>query len=364
MKTSDILSFFEQWAPFGLAEDYDNVGLLAGKTDREITRVMVSLDATEEVVREAHRKECQLLISHHPILFKGIKRLNGQNYVARSLEAAIRLDIGLLAVHTNLDHVHTGVNARLARELNLESPQILRPIRDKLQKLSFFVPESYAQPVLDAVHAAGAGSIGNYSHCSFSSAGTGRFKPEDGSNPFLGKKGILEEAAELKVDVILPNTITAKVLNALFKAHPYEEVAYFIYPIQNTWNEVGAGMIGQLKEPMELSDFLNAVKTKLGTPVLKHTRPIGRKIRTVAVCGGSGFFLLSDAIRAGADAFLTSDVKYHEFFDAEDKIVLIDAGHYETEQFTSDWIKEKISAQFPNIAVLLSETRTNPVLYA
>jgi dinuclear metal center YbgI/SA1388 family protein len=364
MKTSELLSFFEQWAPTRLAEDYDNVGLLAGRPDQEITRVMVSLDATEEVVLEAHRNGCQLLISHHPILFKGIKRLNGQNYVARSLETAIRNQVGLMAVHTNLDHVQTGVNARLASELELESPRILRPVHNKLQMLSFFVPMDHAKTVIEAVHAAGAGDIGNYSHCSFSTQGLGRFMPESGSDPYMGKKGQLEEVQEYKVEVILPDTITSRVLNALFKAHPYEQVAYFIHHIENPWQEVGAGMVGNLKTPMEFPEFLKMVKSKLGTPVLRHTRPTGKKIERVAICGGAGFFLLGDAIAAGADILLTSDIKYHEFFDAEDKIILIDAGHFETEQFTSAWIKEKISAQFPNIAVLLSETRTNPVLYA
>jgi dinuclear metal center YbgI/SA1388 family protein len=360
----NILRFFENWAPFSLAEDYDNVGLLVGKHEKEVTRVLVSLDATEEVVKEAREKGCQLLISHHPILFKGIKRLNGQNYVARSIETAIRDDIGLLAVHTNLDHIQTGVNHKLGQVLGLRNLRVLRPLKNKLQKITVFVPAEQKEPLMQAMHQAGAGNIGNYSQCSFSTQGEGRFLPNDQANPVIGESGKAEKVEETRIEMILPAHSAGQVVQAMKKAHPYEEVAYFLSALENEWQEVGAGMLGELENPMPAAEYLQHIKTQLRVPVIRHTKGNGKPISRVAICGGSGFFLLQDAIAKGADLFLTADIKYHEFFDAESKILLADAGHFETEQFTSEWIMEKLSAQFPNIAVLLSETTTNPVSYA
>lgn len=360
----NILQFFEDWAPGDLAEDYDNVGLLVGKPGAEVQKILVSLDATEEVVLEAREKGCQLLVSHHPILFKGIKRLNGQNYVARSLEAAIRNDIGLMAVHTNLDHIQTGVNYKLGQVLGLQNLKVLRPQKNRLQKITVFVPGEGKEALMDAMHKAGAGNIGNYCQCSFSSEGEGRFLPNEQANPTIGENGKPEKVQETKVEMILPSHRARAVLAAVQQAHPYEEVAYFLSPVENEWQEVGAGMIGDLETEKAPAVFLAELKEKLRVPVIRHTRGSGKLISKVAICGGSGFFLLQDAIAKGADLFLTADVKYHEFFDAESKILLADAGHFETEQFTSQWIMEKLSAQFPNIAVLLSETKTNPVSYA
>ena len=364
MQIRELLSFFNQWAPFQLAEDYDNVGLLVGKPGTEISGILVSLDATEEVVDEAIARHCNVVVSHHPILFKGLKKLNGQNYVARCVEKAIRHNLALIAVHTNLDHIQTGVNQMIARRLGLESTRILRPLKKQLMKLEYYVPLSHHEPVLEAVHKAGAGNIGMYSGYSFSSSGKGRFFPGEGSNPFLGTPGKAEEAEEVKVELILPEHCSKSVLLALKNSHPYEEVAFFLTLVENEWQNAGAGMIGRLSDPMTQADWIAHLKVQLGVSVVKYTRPVTDLIQTVAVCGGSGFFLLGDAKAAGADVFVTADVKYHEFFDAEDQIQLMDVGHFESEQFTSSLIIEKLSIQFPNIAVLLSETKTNPVFYA
>jgi dinuclear metal center YbgI/SA1388 family protein len=366
MTIREISRFLESWAPSKTAEDYDNTGLLTGRPDTETNRVLVSLDATEEVIQEAIDKNCNLIISHHPILFKGLKKLSGQNYAARAVEKAIRNDIALYAIHTNLDNAATGVNYILAEKLGLktESLKILRPLVQRLIKLSYFVPIENHEEVLKAVHAAGGGQIGKYYDCSFSVEGRGRFTPGEGTNPKLGKIGVPEEVLEYKVDIIVPDVQFHSLLSALKEAHPYEELAYFASPVLNQWQDKGAGMVGELPEEMNFGDFVAMVKNSLGLSMLKHTRPMKERVKKIALCGGSGFFLLQDAKAAGADVYLTSDVKYHEFFDAEDSLVLMDAGHYETEQFTSEGIVRKLSAQFPNIAVLLSETKTNPVYYA
>ncbi len=364
MQIRELLSFFNQWAPFQLAEDYDNVGLLVGKPETEINGVLVSLDATEDVVDEAIARNCNVVVSHHPILFKGLKKLNGQNYVARCVEKAIRNGVSLVALHTNLDHIQTGVNHQIAQRLGLFETRVLRPIKNQLMKLEYFIPHSHHEAVLASVHAAGAGNIGHYSECSFSTVGKGRFTPNEGANPFSGKVGQPEETEELKVEIIFPKLIFSTVMSALKEAHPYEEVAYMASNVENSWQDAGAGMIGKLPQPMSQNDWLAFLKRQLSVSVVKYTRPLTDQIETVAVCGGSGFFLLGDAKAAGADVFVTADVKYHEFFDAEDQIQLMDVGHFESEQFTSSLIIEKLSIQFPNIAVLLSETKTNPVFYA
>lgn len=366
MTIQNIASHLNSWAPASTAEDYDNTGLLYGNPEAALSRILVSLDATEEVVEEAISKNCQLIISHHPILFKGLKKFNRRSYVSRALEKAIKNDVALFALHTNLDNDAAGVNLFLAEKLGLlpESLRILRPFHEKLIKLSYFVPVENHEEVLKAAHEAGAGRIGKYYDCSFSVQGRGRFTPGEGCDPSIGEIGKPEEVLEYKVDLIVPDFIFSTVLKSLREAHPYEELAYFASPVLNEWTDKGAGMIGRLPAATELHEFISLVKKSLGLKVLKYTQPVKEKVQSIAVCGGAGIFLLPDALSAGADVFLTSDVKYHEFFDAEGRIVLMDAGHFETEQFTSEGIVKNLSAQFPNIAVLLSETRTNPVNYA
>jgi dinuclear metal center YbgI/SA1388 family protein len=340
--------------------------LLTGRPETHISRILVSLDATEDVVQEAKEKGCQLLISHHPILFKGLKKLTGQHYAARAVEKAIKNDVALFAIHTNLDNADTGVNRMLAEKIGLkaDSLKILRPFRGRLIKLSYFVPIENHEQVLAAVNKAGAGQIGKYYDCSFSVEGKGRFTPGEGTDPTLGSIGVPQEIKEYKVDVIVPDTEFSRVLAELKEAHPYEELAYFAGPVMNERADKGAGMVGELPEEMPFEDFMAMLKNKLHLKVIRHTRPVKDRVKKIALCGGAGFFLLGDAKAVSADVFLTSDVKYHEFFDADGDLVLMDAGHFETEQFTMEGIVKKLSGQFPNIAVLLSETKTNPVIYA
>jgi dinuclear metal center YbgI/SA1388 family protein len=362
MKLKEILAALHQWAPPPLQEGYDNSGLLVGSPEQEVTQLLVSLDCTEAVVQEAIVKGCEAIISHHPIVFGGMKRFTGANYVERTVMLAIKHDIALVALHTNLDNVPSGVNHKLAEVLGLKNTRILSPKRESLCKLVTFVPTDHSAAVREAMFRAGAGSIGAYDHCSFNSEGYGTFRASEGTNPYVGSLNQDHREAEERVEVVLPIYLKEQVIQALVDAHLYEEVAYDIYPMLNEWNTVGAGMIGEVEE-QETEVFLKGVKERLRASVLRHTNVLKPTVKKVAICGGSGFFLLPKAMAEGADVFITSDVKYHQFFDAEEKIVLVDAGHYETEQFTSLLIRDFLVEKFPKFAVLLSEVKTNPVNY-
>ncbi|MGI4751937.1 MAG: Nif3-like dinuclear metal center hexameric protein [Janthinobacterium lividum] len=363
MKLNNITACLESLAPLVYQEDYDNSGLIVGYADQEIFQALISLDCTEAIVDEAIANNCQLIISHHPIVFKGLKKFNGKTYVERVVEKAIKNSIAIYAIHTNLDHVKTGVNRKIADKLGLQNCRILSPKNNLLKKLITFVPIAQADKVREALFAAGAGNIGNYSEVSFNSNGTGTFKADKNANPFIGETGRLHQEQEIKIEVIYPQNIENKLLTNLIMAHPYEEVAYDLYPITNSFSEVGAGLIGELESSQEELEFLHHVKTQMQAEVVRHTVFTSKKVKKVAVCGGSGSFLLKDAIRAGADVFVTADFKYHEFFDAEGKLVIADIGHYETEQFTQELLAEIIQKKFPNFAIRLTKINTNPVKY-
>lgn len=362
MTVSDITEYLEQLAPAAYQESYDNSGLLVGSPDKEIKAVLVSLDVTEEVIDEAVEKGAGLIVSHHPIIFGGLKRLNGNNYVERCVIKAIRSDIALYAIHTNLDNVTGGVNSRLAQVLGLTDVRILSPKPEMLRKLITFVPTDHVEVVLDALFQAGAGHVGAYDQCSFRSEGTGTFKGGEGTDPFVGIPGERHEEKEVRLEVILPFDRQRSVLNALFTSHPYEEVAWDLLRLENDHQQVGSGMIGELAEEVETEAFLKLLKDKVGGGV-RYTRPVKDKVRRIAVCGGSGSFLLKDAIRQKADVFVTADFKYHQFFDAEDRIVIADIGHFESEQFTIDLICEAIREKFTNFATFHTAVKTNPILY-
>jgi len=363
MKLNELTTYLEGFAPLNYQEDYDNSGLIVGYPDQEITQALISLDCTEAVVDEAIAENCQIIISHHPIVFKGLKKFNGKTYVERVVEKAIKNSIAIYAVHTNLDHVAAGVNQRIADQLGLQNCRILSPQKNLLKKLVTFVPLAQAEKVREALFAAGAGNIGNYGECSFNIDGTGTYKAGENTNPFAGEKGTRHYEEELRIETVFPNNIESKILTALFLAHPYEEVAYDLYPISNQYQQVGAGLIGELASPQEEPSFLQHVKTQMKAEVIRHTSFTGKKIVKVAVCGGSGSFLLKNAIAAGADVFVTADFKYHEFFEAEGKIVIADIGHFETEQFTQELLAEIISKKFPTFAIRLTKINTNPVKY-
>lgn len=362
-RIQDVISYLNQWAPPAYQESYDNATLLCGDRNSQVTGILCTLDCTEQVVEEAISLGANLIVAHHPIVFKGLKSLTGKNYVERTMIKAIKHDVAIFAIHTNLDHVGTGVNKRISDRLGLTETKILQPKKEILSKLVFFVPVEEKGKVIDAVFSAGAGQIGEYKDCSFQVEGTGTFTPSEKANPFSGQRGTPQYEKEVRVEVILPSYLSTTVVHALKKAHPYEEVAYYLSALENENQEVGAGMIGQLSQAMDGLDFLDFLKSKMNLKILKHTTLISKKIHKVAVCGGAGIFLLSDAKRAGADAFVTSDIKYHEFFDAEGQLILCDIGHYESEIFTKELLGELLSQNFPNIALYLTKVVTNPTSY-
>lgn len=363
MKLSELTNYLESLAPLAYQEDYDNSGLIVGYPDREVQQALISLDCTEAVVDEAIAHHCQVIISHHPIVFKGLKRFNGKTYVERVVEKAIKNNIAIYAIHTNLDHIKNGVNARICQVLGLKNCHILAPKGGLLKKLVTFVPHAQAEQVRGALFKAGAGHIGNYSDCSFNAQGNGTFKGNENTDPYVGQPGERHTEPETRIETIYPANLESKILMALFLAHPYEEVAYDLYPVTNQHQDVGAGMIGEVEHATDERGFLQHVKWKMNASVIRHTAFTGKPVKKVAVCGGAGGFLLKQAIAAGADVFITADYKYHEFFDAEGKLVIADVGHFESEQFTQDLLCEIIQKKFTSFAVRLTEINTNPVKY-
>lgn len=363
MQLQKISRYLEAKYPLHLQESYDNSGLIYGHPETEITGVLISLDVTEAVVEEAIASNCNLIIAHHPIVFKGIKRLNGQGYVERVLERCIQNRIALYAIHTNLDNHIEGVNGRIAAKLGLKECRILRPMDQLLYKLEVYVPKENFEVLNQALTEAGAGQIGNYKDCYFRTSGTGAFTPTANAKPHIGKLEVSQEVQEYKLEYVVERHQLPNVLSAMINAHPYEEVAYHVLPTQNIQQKRGAGMLGTLAEPIETKLFLAQVKEIFGCGCIKHTAIVQETIQTVALCGGAGSFLLPDAISAKADLYISSDFKYHEFFDADQRIVIADIGHYESEQFTSELLAEQLTENFPNFAVRLTKLNTNPVNY-
>lgn len=363
IKIKDLLKSVTDKAPLSLQESYDNSGLIVGDPDRSVTRVLTTIDITLDVVYEAVEKKCELIISHHPIIFKGLKKLIPADPVAQIVMTAIANQIAIAAMHTNLDNYQYGVNHKMAKKLGLNNLVVLQPMINNLRKLVVFCPKQQAELVRQAIFNAGGGNIGNYDQCSFNSEGKGSFRGNDQTNPFAGEKGKLHFEDELRIETVVPVFYLPAVIDAMLAAHPYEEVAYDVIPLENTYAGAGAGMSGDLPTPLESVAFLDLVAEKFSSKVLRHSRIVNEKIRKVAVCGGSGAFLLHQAKQAGVDAFVTADVKYHDFFDAAGKLLFVDAGHFETEQFTKELIGEMIQKKFPTFAVLKSEVKTNAVQY-
>ncbi len=363
MQVKQITKILEDFAPLALQESYDNAGLIIGSKDQDVTGVLISLDITEEVLDEAISLGYNMIVAHHPIVMSGIKRFNGNNYVEKCIIKSIRNDIAIYACHTNADNVKKGVNGKICDKLGLVNCKILDPRKESLLKLVTFVPDDYAENVRNEIFKAGAGHIGNYDSCSYNSEGYGTFRANEGSNPFVGDIGKVHIEKEVKVETIFPSFLKNKVIDVLFKSHPYEEVAYDIYPLKNEWTETGSGMYGELDKPEDEISFLNKIKDKFNCGSVKYTHLLNKEIKKVAVCGGSGSFLLSKAKAVGADLFITGDFKYHQFFDAENEIVIADIGHFESEQFTKEVFFEILTKKIPNFAVRLSNVNTNPIKY-
>lgn len=362
MKIGEIISALEAWAPPSLQESYDNSGLIVGARDWETNGVLVALDCLEAVVDEAIEKKIGLVVAHHPIVFSGLKRFNGTDYIQRVVMKAIKHDVALYAIHTNLDNVLWGVNAKIMELLGVRQHRVLSPLKGALMKFQTYVPIGHEGAVAEAVFKAGGGKISAYEECSFSTHGTGTFKGTEGAQPVIGEVGKRESVAEVKLEFIVPNFAKTAVERAARAAHPYEEMAYEWISVDNFATDYGAGAVGLLVEPMAFPDFLKHVKKVFGTTI-KYTPPVSESVQKIAVCGGSGSFLLGAAKASGADVFLTADYKYHQFFDADGGIAILDVGHFESEQFTIDLIAEFIEKKFPKFAVLKTAVNTNPIQY-
>ena len=362
-KIKNIINIIETYAPVSYQESYDNAGLTIGDANATVESVLVCIDITEAIIDEAIAKGAGLIISHHPLIFSGIKKITGANYVERCIIKAIQHSIAIYSAHTNLDAVLNGVNAKIAEKIGLLNLHCLQPLAGDLLKLVTYVPETHASNVQSKLFEAGAGNIGNYESCSFNVKGEGTFKGNENSNPFVGEKGKLHHEAEIMIETILPKHLKNKVIEALLKAHPYEEVAYDIYQLENTNPQVGIGLVGELPEDISETLFLEKIKTIFNVKCLRHTALLGKSIKRIAVCGGSGSSFLKQAIRNNADVFISGDFKYHEFFNAENKIVIADIGHYESEFFTKELFYDILTKKNSNFAVHLTDINTNPIKY-
>lgn len=361
MLIKEITSLLESIAPPALQESYDNAGLITGQPSWECTGIICTLDATEEVIIEAIEKKCNLVVAHHPIIFSGLKKINGKNYVEKAIITAIKNDIAIYAIHTNLDNIINGVNKKMADALGLTSRQILSPKENQLIKLYTFVPVEYAEKVRSAIFEAGGGHIGNYSECSFNAPGEGTYKAGDDTNPFAGEKNKRHSENEIKIEIIFPQWLQQPIISALLAAHPYEEVAYDLVKLSNNLTTTGSGLIGEFKEPMSETDFLHHLKKSFNLQLIRHTPLTGKPVKKVALCGGAGSFLIKRALGAGADFYVSADIKYHEFFDANGRMVVADIGHWESEQFTIDLLYEILKEKYPTFALRKTEVCTNPV---
>ncbi len=363
MKLRQITSILEELAPLAYAEDFDNVGLLLGNSNQEVTGILVCHDALESVIDEAIRKKCNLVVCFHPILFSGLKKITGKNYVERSIIKAIKNEIAIFAIHTALDNHQEGVNKIFCNHLGLINTKILIPKKDFIYKLVTFTVTENAEKLRNALFDAGAGKIGNYENCSFSSNGIGTYKGNESSNPVIGLKNEFVEAAEIKIEVTFEKHYEKSILKALFENHIYEEVAYEIYKLENKHQNIGLGMIGEFNRSLDEIEFLNFIKKTMQADGIRHSVLLKKPIKKVAVLGGSGSFAINEAIKAGADTFITADLKYHQFYEAENHLLLVDIGHFESERYTKNYIVDFLRKKILNFAIILSEENTNPVKY-
>lgn len=363
MIIKQVIDTLEELAPLNYAEDFDNVGLLVGNANNEVKGILVTLDTLENVVDEAIAKKCNLIVSFHPIIFGGLKKITGANYVQRVVIKAIQHDIAIYSMHTALDNNNKGVNAKICEILGLQNTSILIPQTGTIKKLTTYVPQAHAEALKTALFNAGAGNIGNYSNCSFTMDGTGSYQANTGANPYMGKIGETHYESESQISLTYAKANEQKVLAALFSNHPYEEVAYEVQTLENKNQNIGMGMVGNLEKSMAEEEFFDFLKEKMNVSCIRHSNFLDKKITKVAVLGGSGSFAISAAMSANADVFVTSDLKYHQFYEAEGKILLADIGHYETEQFTKNLLVDYLTKKIPNFAISLSESKTNPIKY-
>jgi dinuclear metal center YbgI/SA1388 family protein len=363
MKIREILNYLEEKFPLKLQEHYDNSGLIIGNADNEVTAVLLCLDCTTEVIEEAIARKCNLILSHHPLIFDGLKKINPDTLEGKIIYQAIKNDISIYSIHTNIDNHIEGLNSILASKLGLINCRILSPVKDMLKKIVTFCPLEHVDKVRSALFEAGAGHIGNYDSCSYNISGEGSFKPLENTNPFVGEKGKLHFEKEIRIETVFPAYKQHSILETLFKSHPYEEVAYDIYPLDNNYNQAGAGMIGELPKEADTLMFLQKIKEITKCGALKYSKTNKASIKRIAVCTGSGGFMIRNALEVKADMLITADIKYHSFVNIPEGLIIVDAGHYETEQFIKELLYAVLNKNFPNFAFLISEKNPNPVNY-
>ncbi len=363
MKIREIISSIEDFSPLSLQEDWDNSGLQIGNTNDEADSALITLDVTEEVIDEAILHGEKLIISHHPLIFSGLKSITGKSSVERIIFKAIKNNIAIYSAHTNLDFAKGGVSWKMAEMLGLQEISTLLPLKGILKKIVTYVPVDHINQVRSAIFSAGGGSIGNYDLCSFNVEGTGTFRGNETTNPFVGVAGTEHHEKEIRTEIVFPSFAQGNIISALLKAHPYEEVAYDIYPVENTHSCIGLGVVGFLKEETDAEIFLNYLKSVFKCDAIKYSGNIDKKIKKAALCGGSGSSLLKQAIASKADVFVTGDFKYHQYFESENKIIVADIGHFESEQFTKELFYEIVTNKFSKFALRLSEVQTNPVKF-
>lgn len=363
MKIQEIVDALERFAPLPLQDGFDNAGLQIGLTDAEVTGALLCLDVTEAVIDEAVSLGYNVIVSHHPLIFKGYKSVTGRDHVERCMMKAIKHDIVVYSAHTNLDNALGGVNFKMADKIGLVNVSVLEPKENSLLKLATYVPVQYADKVRNALFDAGCGCIGRYDACSYNVAGKGTFRALEGTHPFCGQTGEKHVEDEVRIETVLPAYLKGTALRALQEAHPYEEPAYDLYPLQNEWGQMGAGVIGELPGEEDETEFLNRIKEIFQVGCVRHNRLSGKPVKTVALCGGAGAFLIPRAIARGADAFITGEIKYHDYFNYESKILLAEIGHYESEQYTKELLQEIIQKMFPELAIKQTKVNTNPIKY-
>ena len=363
MIIKDITSYLEELTPLNYAESFDNVGLLIGDSQTKVTGVLITLDTLENIVDEAIEKKCNLIVSFHPIIFSGLKKITGNSYVERVVLKAIKNDIAIYSMHTALDNSFEGVSAKICEVLGLQNKKVLIPQQNTIKKLTTYVPVNALEKVRSGLFEAGAGTLGNYSNCSFTTEGNGTFKGNDLSNPTIGERNSVHTEKELLLSVTYIKHKESAILAALFNTHPYEEVAYEITSLHNINQKIGIGMIGELPEAVSEKDFLNTLKITMHASGIRHSKLLNRPIKKVAVLGGSGSYAIKNALKAKADIYVTADVKYHEFYKAENQLIIADIGHYESEQFTKNLLVDQLTKKFPNFAIILSDKNTNPIHY-
>ena len=364
MIVKDIIKLLDDKYPFCYAEDYDNVGLIIGDEQNKVKGIIVCLDAIESVIDEAIEKNCNVIVSFHPIIFEGLKKITNTNYVEKAVNKCIKDNISLISIHTAMDNSIVGVNKIICDKLKLNKTRILIPKKGTIKKLTTYVPEKNLEDLKNKLYTSGAGTIGNYDECSFSVKGIGTFKGNSKSNPIIGKKGSQTKIEEVKVTFTFPAHKEQQVLQTLKINHPYDEYAFEIISTENINKDIGLGMIGELDKGMSENEFINYIKIKMNTKIIRHSELTGRSIKTVAVLGGSGSFAINNAISENVDVYITSDLKYHDFFKADKKILLTDIGHYESEQYTKNAIHTYLTEKITNFAIVLAETNSNPVKYS